>query len=169
MLVAMKPLAADACMNPLLPVDKSRIDVSRALCPGCPGTGASLMWITRWSPGFISRVFLLGVLVARFASCGLGGPAGTPLVAMKAKFVGSMQLPLELAKIVVHSRSLICSDAHPWGLSQLILSTRGALPGGSTCIYRTERPPPGNTPGGTGALTVPGALASLFGWQGSSG
>src|SRR5262249_19202508 len=125
MLVAMKPLAADACMNPLLPVDKSRIDVSKAVFPGCPVTGSSLMWITSGFSGLMCRVFLLGVLVARFASCGLGGPAGTPLVAMKAKFVGSMQLPLQLAKFTVHSRSLICSEAHQWVLSQLMLSTNG--------------------------------------------
>src|SRR6516164_3391888 len=130
MFVAIKPLAADACMNPLWPEVRSRIDVSRALWPVSPGTGASQMWITRRSPGFIIRVFLFGVLVARSAFCGLGGPFGTPLVWMKAKFVGSAQLLLQLAKFTVHSRSLMCSDAHQNLLLQLMLSTNGAAPGG---------------------------------------
>src|SRR5215467_8440257 len=119
MFVAMKPLAADACMNPLCPVVRSLIDVSRAFWPLCPGTGASQMWITRWSPGFIISVWPFGVMVARSASCGLGGPAGTPLVWMKAKFVGSMQLVLQLTKFTVHSRSLMCSEAHQNLLLQL--------------------------------------------------
>src|SRR5215831_18443482 len=130
MFVAMKPLAADACMKPVWPVVRSCIDVLSALWPGCPGTGASQMRIVRRSPEFIIRVWRLGVLVARSASCGLGRPVGTPLVWMKAKFVGSMQLLLQLPKFTVHSASLICSDAHQCLLLQLMLSTNGAIPGG---------------------------------------
>ena len=88
------------------------------------------MWITRWSPERIIRVCPFGRLVAVFASCGLGGPVGTPLVWMNAKFVGSSQFVLQLAKFVVHSRSLMCSDAHHARLLQLTLSMNGAMPGG---------------------------------------
>src|SRR5215469_15319000 len=130
MLVAMNPFLAEACMKPDWPVVRSLMVNFRALWPVSPGTAASDMWITRWSPEFISSVLALGVFVALFASCGLGGPVGTPLVWMNAKFVGSMQLLLQLAKFVVHSASLIWSDAHQWVLSQLTLSMNGAIPGG---------------------------------------
>ena len=53
------------------------------------------MWILSRSPGFISRVRPFGVKLDWFASCGLGGPVGTPFVWMNAKFVGSMQLVLQ--------------------------------------------------------------------------
>src|SRR5215472_15595102 len=112
MLVAIKPFLAEACIKPDCPVVTSLTVNSRAFWPASPGIAASDMWITRWSPGFISSVLELGVLVAMFESCGLGGPVGTPLVWMNAKFVGSMQWLLQLAKFVVHSRSLMCSDAH---------------------------------------------------------
>ncbi len=65
------------------------------------------MWILSRSPGFIRRVFSLGVNDAAVASCGLGGPVGTPSVWMNAKFVGSMQLLLQLWNPSVHSRSLM--------------------------------------------------------------
>src|SRR5215472_4255408 len=130
MLVAMNPFLAEACMKPDWPVVRSLIVSFRAFWPVCPGTGASDMWITRRSPEFIISVFLLGVLVAMSASCGLGGPVGTPLVWMNAKFVGSSQCRLQLAKLTVHSASLMCSDAHQWVPSQLMLSLNGPCPGG---------------------------------------
>ena len=55
---------------------------------------------------------------------------GTPFVWMNAKFVGSSQLVLQLANPSVHSRSLMCSDAHQWVLSHEIESANGAKPGG---------------------------------------
>ena len=92
-------------MNPLLPVVMSSIDVSSACWPP-PRAGIADVDLNR-SPGFISRVFALGVNDARFASCGLGGPVGTPFVWMNAKFVGSMQLLLQFSNPTVHSRSLM--------------------------------------------------------------
>ena len=88
------------------------------------------MWMTSLSPGFIRSVWEFGVAVAVVASCGLGGPVGTPFVWMNAKFVGSSQLLLQLANPSVHSRSLMCSDAHQCVLSHEIESTNGAKPGG---------------------------------------
>ena len=82
------------------------------------------------SPGLINRVWSFGVKLSRLASCGLGGPVGTPSLWMKAKLVGSMQFGLQWWKRAVHSRSLMCSDAHQWALSQLMLSGNGANPGG---------------------------------------
>ena len=103
--------------------------VTKAISPGLPpGTGASQMWILSLSPEFISSVRELGVSVARVVFCGLGGPVGTPSVCTKAKFVGSMQLSLHSVK--PHSRSLMCSYAHQWALSQLRPSTNGPQPGG---------------------------------------
>jgi hypothetical protein len=78
----------------------------------------------------MSSVWLLGVKLANVDCCGLGGPVGTPSFWMKAKFVGSSQFVLQLSKPNVHSRSLMCSDAHQCELSQLMLSKNGALPGG---------------------------------------
>ncbi|MBO0824173.1 MAG: hypothetical protein J2P27_09985 [Actinobacteria bacterium] len=71
-----------------------------------------------------------GVKVARFASCGLGGPVGTPLVWMKPKLTGSMQFGLQVAKFRLHSRLSMVSAAHQCVLSQLMLSANGASPGG---------------------------------------
>src|SRR5690348_4433922 len=110
MLVAMNPLAAEACIQPNWPVVRSRIDVFNAFWPGWPGTGASQMWMIRRSPEFMRRVCPFGRFVAVLASCGLGGPVGTPLSEMNAKFVGSTQFVLQLTKFVVHSRSLMCSE-----------------------------------------------------------
>ena len=71
----------------------------------------------------------MGVNDAAVASCGLGGPVGTPFVWMNAKFVGSMQLLLQVANPAEHSRSLMWSDAHQCVLSHDSLSTNGANPG----------------------------------------
>ena len=128
--VFMNPLAADACMKPDWPVVKSVTLTSKALAPPPPGTGASNMCTWILSPGFISNVFAFGVLVARFASWGLGGPAGTPLVWMKAKLTGSSQPALQVAKFCVHSRLSIVSAEHQWVLSQEMPSANGANPGG---------------------------------------
>src|SRR5215470_9859563 len=89
--VFMKPLAAEAIMKPLRPVVRS---VSFASSAWPPGIFASNMLSLIASPGRISRVCLFGVTVVRSLSCGLGGPAGTPLVWMKAKLMGSVQLGL---------------------------------------------------------------------------
>jgi len=83
------------------------------------------------SPGFISSVFLFGVSVLALLFCGLGGPAGTPFVAMKAKLTGSTQLLLhEPDPLPVHSRLSMVSAEHQCELSQLMLSANGAKPGG---------------------------------------
>src|SRR5579863_6263242 len=88
---------------------------------------------------------------------------------MNAKFVGSSQFGLQMAKFTVHSASLMCRDAHQCVLSQRMVSGNGASPGGENCMSRNELPAPGYTPGGTGASTVAGAFLSLSGWQGSCG
>jgi hypothetical protein len=89
------------------------------------------MWTVIVSPGFISSVRELAVIVARSARCGLGGRAGTPPVWMNAKLTGSgqrgLQWPLPLPW---HSRLSMFSAAHQWVLSQLIASENGANPGG---------------------------------------
>ena len=126
MLVVMKPLPADAIILPLAPVVMSRSVISSA-CP--PDTLASHMWITILSPWFMSSVCELGVTVALLDSCGLGGPVGTPLVWMKAKFTGSMQLSLH-GPANVHATLSIVSAEHQCVLSQLIESRNGANPGG---------------------------------------
>ncbi len=82
-----------------------------------------------WSPGFINRVWAFGVNFAAFASCGPAGPVGTPLSWMNAKFVGSMQALLQCTKPIVHSRSLMCNEAHECWLSHEIASPNGANPG----------------------------------------
>src|SRR5215471_6555260 len=107
-LVFMKPLAAEATMNPLCPVVRSLIRTSNACCP--PPMLASHMWVRTRSPGFISSVWLLGVNVARVESCGLGGPAGTPFRWMKAKFTGSMQ-PLFMCPALFASSESMFSAA----------------------------------------------------------
>jgi hypothetical protein len=87
------------------------------------------MWMTIRSPGFIMSVCPSCVTVATSDSCGLGGPVGTPLVWMNAKFTGSMQLPLHDPP-AVHSTLSIVSAEHQCVLSQLIESSNGANPGG---------------------------------------
>src|ERR1700733_9287356 len=89
--VVMNPLAADAIMKPLCAVDRS-ITLASSACP--PGTAVSNRCTLITSPGFISRVCALGVTEARSASCGLGGPVGTPVVWMKAPLTGSVQFGL---------------------------------------------------------------------------
>ena len=88
------------------------------------------MWITSRSPGFIRSVWPFGVAVLPLASCGLGGPVGTPSLWMNAKLVGSMQLLLQFTNPSWHSRSLMCSEAHQCVLSHEIESANGANPGG---------------------------------------
>ena len=58
-------------------------------------------------------------------SCGLGGPAGTPLVCRYAKLTGSTQLALQVAKLKLHSRLSMVSAAHHLVVLQLVLSTNG--------------------------------------------
>src|ERR1700722_11734724 len=125
--VVMKPFAAEACMNPVRCVVMSLITTSNAWPP--PGVGASDMCVLIVSPGFISSVWPLGTNVARVASCGDGGPAGTPFVWMKAKLDGSSQAGLAFEVGVPVKLSMV-SAAHQCVASQLSLSTNGALPGG---------------------------------------
>src|SRR5215467_2278255 len=122
--VFMKPFLAEASMNPVFPVLRSRTWVSRA-----PALLLSKMWMASLSPGFISRVRWFGVTVLRLARCGLGGPVGTPFVWMNAKLIGSMQLLLQ-APETVHSSEAMVSAAHQCELSQLRPSANGANPGG---------------------------------------
>ena len=108
--VFMKPLPAEASMNPVRPELRSRTWVSSA-----PAFLLSKIRIWSLSPGFISSVRWLGVAVLRLASCGLGGPVGTPLVWMKAKLIGSTQLLLQ-TPVVVHSSESMVSAAHQWAV-----------------------------------------------------
>src|SRR5271166_3145809 len=126
--VFMKPLAADAIMYPRCPVVRS-VSLASSACP--PGVLALNIRTMILSPGFISKVCEFGVTVALSASCGLGGPVGTPFVWMKAKLTGSMQLLLhEPDPSPVHSKLSMLSAEHQCLLSQLMLSENGAKPGG---------------------------------------
>ena len=80
-------------MKPVCPVVKSSILTSSAFAP--PARIASKMCTRTRSPGLINRVWSFGVKLSRLASCGLGGPVGTPSLWMKAKLVGSMQFGLQ--------------------------------------------------------------------------
>src|SRR5271170_1184672 len=126
--VVWKPLAADACMKPLWCVVRSSMATSNALPP--PGAGASNMWKVILSPGFMSSVSLLFTNVFTVASCGDGGPVGTPFRWMKPKLLGSSQFALQVANAAVHSRLSMVRAAHQCVPSQLALSTKGGLPGG---------------------------------------
>ena len=95
-----------------------------------PGAGASHMWNLIVSPGFISSVSLLFTSVAVSASCGDGGPVGTPFRWMKAKLLGSSQLLLQDWNAAVHSRLSMVRAAHQCVSSQLTLSGKGGMPGG---------------------------------------
>ena len=77
----------------------------------------------------IRNVWPFGVNVDRSASCGLGGPGGTPFRWMNAKFTGSMQLLLQVPP-ASHSTLSMLSAEHQWVLSQLMESENGANPGG---------------------------------------
>ena len=63
-------------------------------------------------------------------NCGLGGPAGTPLVCKYAKLTRSMQLLLQVASPNVHSRLSMFRAAHHFVALQLVLSMNGVKPGG---------------------------------------
>jgi len=126
--VLAKPLAADACIQPLVCSVRSSMVTLNAFPP--PGAAASAMWMTTSSPGFMSSVCELGVKLATVASCGLGAPVGTPLVWMNAKFTGSSQSALHVANPAVHSRLSMVSAAHQCVVSQPELSTKGGSPGG---------------------------------------
>jgi hypothetical protein len=80
----------------------------------------------RVSPGLIISVWALGRSVLTSDSCGLGGPAGTPLVCRKAKLTGSRQSLLQVAKPNVHSRLSMLSAAHHLVALQLSASMSGA-------------------------------------------
>src|SRR5580700_7354637 len=114
----MKPLAALAVMNPVWWVVKSRIVVVNPC-------GGSVIEIWSSSPALNISVWLFGRNVLTSASCGLGGPAGTPLFCRNAKLTGSSQLALQVAKPNVHSRLSMVSAAHHCVLLQLSLSTNG--------------------------------------------
>ena len=114
-------------MKPLCPVVRSLIWTLNARFP--PPMLASHMCVRTMSPGFIISVWLLGVNVDGLESCGLGGPAGTPLRWMKAKLTGSSQ-PVFRGPVVVASSESMLSAAHQWVLLQLTESLNGAKPGG---------------------------------------
>src|ERR1700746_353738 len=118
MLVFMKPFAALAVMNPVLWVLISR---TTAVSP----RDESEMEVTSTSPGVNISVWRFGVNVCRLASCGFGGPVGTPLVCMNAKLTGSMQLLLQVAKLKVHARLSMVRGAHHWVRLQLTESKKG--------------------------------------------
>src|SRR6266576_1277996 len=111
--VFMNPFLAEASMNPVFPVLRSRTWVSSA-----PAFLLSKMWMLSLSPGFISRVLWFGVTVLRVPFCGLGGPVGTPFVWMNAKLIGSTQLLLHTPNPAWHSSESIVSAAHQCELSQ---------------------------------------------------
>src|SRR5215469_6802835 len=92
--------------------------------------GGSEMEVTITSPELNISVWRFGVNVCTLASCGLGGPVGTPLVWKKAKLTGSMQLLLQVAKPKVHARLSMVRAAHHWVRLQLTESTNGVNPGG---------------------------------------
>ena len=111
-------------MNPVLWVVRSR---TTAVNP----CGGSEIEVTSTSPGLNNSVWRFGVNVLTLASCGFGGPVGTPLVCMNAKLTGSMQLLLQVAKLKVHSRLSMVSAAHHFVALQLTESVQGGVkPGG---------------------------------------
>src|SRR6202043_803713 len=128
-----------------------------------PDAGASDMCTWIRSPGFMSSVLPLGTKVVRLANCGDGGPVGTPFFWMKAKLIGSTQAGLAFAVGVPVKLSMF-SAAHQCVASQLVLSTKGAFPGGYSCISMNAEPPPWVV----GPQLTPaqvGALESEFGVQ----
>src|SRR5581483_2121893 len=128
--VFMKPFLAEAIMKPLWCVVRS---VSLASKAWPPGTRALNICTAMSSPWFIISVCAFGVSVELSLSCGLGGPAGTPLVAMNAKFTGSVQFGLQGSGFIPlpwHSRLSMVRAEHQCVSSQLVLSRKGAAPGG---------------------------------------
>ena len=125
--VCANPFAADATIQPWVPAVRSTMSTFSACLPS--GSRELKMCTRSRSPGFIISVCESGVKLSAVASCGPAGPVGTPLSWMKAKLVGSMQLALQCTKPAVHSRSLICSEAHQCWLSHEIESPNGANPG----------------------------------------
>src|SRR5215475_2327340 len=89
----------------------------------------SLIVIRIRSPWFISSVWLFGVKLASFRSAGPAGPVGMPSFWMNAKLVGSMQLGLQNENSEVHSRLLMCNEAHQCFVSQLTALMNGGIPG----------------------------------------
>src|SRR5215472_14409508 len=117
------------------------------------------------SPEFIFSVWPFPNHVPTLGCCGLGGPAGTPLVCMNAKLTGSMQLLLQVWKLKVHSRLSMVSAAHHWVALQLVESTNpspGARPGGYHCSSMKAEP------AACGSLISP-ELLSLSGLHGFIG
>src|SRR5215470_2279295 len=158
MLVFWKPFFALATMNPVLCVVRS---VTEAFSPA----GVLLIDAVSMSPEFIFSVCLFPNHVPTLGRCGLGGPAGTPLVCMNAKLTGSMQLLLQVLKPKVHIRLSMVSAAHHWVLLQLVESTNpspGERPGGYHCSSMKAEP------AAFGSLIAP-ELLSLSGLHGFCG
>jgi hypothetical protein len=130
MLVFWNPFAALATTKPVWPVVRSATEARSPPMSGDPESGTSPIDTLSTSPGFIFRVWALPKNVARFGSCGAGGPGGTPSSCMNEKLTGSMQLLLQLAKLKLHSRLSIVSAAHHLVLLQLAESVNGVNPGG---------------------------------------
>src|SRR5436853_2538344 len=118
-----KWLAALATMNPDPPVVRSLTVVWRPLA-------VSFMLTTRLSPGFMNRVFVLGVNVVEVCEPGPGGPTGMPSVWRNAKLTGSSHAVLQCAKAAVHIRLSMLRAAHHCMCLQLTWLFHGSLPGG---------------------------------------
>src|SRR2546429_623285 len=119
MLVCWGPCAALAPTTPACPVVGSAAEALSPPTSGAPESGTSLIDTLSTSPGFIFRVWALPKNVARFGSCGAGGPGGTPLSCMNEKLTGSTQLLLQVAKLKLHARLSIVSAAHHFVLLEM--------------------------------------------------
>src|SRR5579885_3012440 len=79
-----KPLAALAVIEPVCPVERSRMITVSPLAVSCRSTA-------NWSPEFMNKSFVgSAVKVASVDCTGLAGACETPFLVMKAKFTGSM-------------------------------------------------------------------------------
>src|SRR5262249_23924196 len=124
------PFAALATTKPVWPVVRSATEALSPPTSGDPESGTSLIEALTTSPGFIFRVWALPKNVARFGSCGAGGPGGTPSSYMNEQLTGSMQLLLQVLTLKLHTRLSIVSAAHHCVLLQLVESVNGVNPGG---------------------------------------
>src|ERR1019366_324772 len=85
-------------------------------------------------------VWACGRKVLTSASCGPGGPGGTPLVCRNEKLTGSSQAVLMLAKLKLDSRLSMVRAAHHLVALQLVLSANGGEPGGYSCSSMNAEP-----------------------------
>ena len=123
-----KPLAAEACMEPLVCRVRSSMTTSKALPP--PGAGASNMWILIVSPGLKSSVSLFGVNGGGVRVLRCRRPGRHSVLLDEAEVDRFLAAGLHVTKPVVHSRLSMVSAAHHCVSLQLSLSTNGGFPGG---------------------------------------